>query len=164
MKIVNLTLLLLFGMISMAIAQSESDFPKLHITEIIQGSENDIGFWGDGKVYVIDLWGTWCKPCIKNIPKLTDIQNKYKSKGLRVIGYSWEDPEKVKKLLLKMGDKMLYTLVNDQDEKFLHIVAEEREMVESFPYSFVIGMKGNLIWSGNPENGLEEFIHAYFQN
>jgi thiol-disulfide isomerase/thioredoxin len=145
------------------IAQTNGEFPNLHITEIIQGSETDIGYWGDGKVYVIELWGTWCAPCIKNIPKLTAMQQKYESNGLIVIGYSWEDPGKVRNLLDRMEESMRYTLVNDQDEKFLKVVAEEKEMVESFPFSFVIGRKGELLWSGNPENGLEEFMDDYFK-
>ena len=159
-----LGLLILFGIINTITAQPISDFPKLPITEIIQGSENDIGFWGDGNIYVIDIWGTWCSPCIKNIPELTKLQKKYKSKGLRVIGYSFEDPEKVRKLLKKQGAQMVYTLVNDRDEKFIKIISEEREMVKGFPYVFVIGRKGEIAWTGNPKDGLEEFIDTFIQN
>ena len=163
MKKFNIGLLILFGIINTTAAQPISDFPKLHITEIIQGSENDIGFWGDGNIYVIDIWGTWCAPCIKNIPELTKLQKKYKSKGLRVIGYSWEEPENVRKLLRKQGAQMLYTLVNDRDGKFIKIISEEREMVEGFPYVFVIGRKGEIAWAGNPKDGLEEFIDTFIQ-
>lgn len=62
-----------------------------------------------------------------------------------------------------MDDKMQYILINDQKEKFLKIVAEEREMVESFPFSFVISGNGDLAWSGNPENGLNTFIDKFFR-
>ena len=158
----NLKWIVSFAILSFSLnAQTQNKIPKLYHTEVIQGSETDIGYWGDGRIYVIELWGTWCAPCIKNIPKLTEIQRSYKDKKLIVIGYSWEDPEKVKTFLNKMGEKMKYTLVNDRDEKFLKIVAEEKEMVESFPFTFVIGRKGNLVWSGNPENGLEKFLANY---
>ncbi len=143
-------------------AQTRGELPPLNITEIIQGNEEDIGHWGDGSTYVIELWGTWCAPCIKNIPKLTELHNRYESKGLKVIGYSWEDPIKIERFLEKMGDDLRYILVNDQEEKFLKIVAEEKEMVESFPFSFVIDAKGDLVWSGNPEEGLEQFIDNHF--
>lgn len=138
--------------------------PDLMHTEVIQGSKEDIGYWGDGNVYVIEIWGTWCAPCIKNIPQLTALHNKYKSKGLRVIGYSWEDPVKVEALLERMGDQMQYYLVNDQEGRFLKVVAEEREMVESFPFSFVIAENGDLVWSGNPSHGLDVFIDRYYAN
>ena len=144
--------------------QKTTTIPDLHVTEIIQGSERDVGKWGDGHTYIIELWGTWCAPCIKNIPKLTAIQAKYANKGLRVIGYSWEDPDKVKKFMEKMGEQMKYILVNDRDEIFLKEVAEKREMVESFPYTFVIDGIGKLIWSGNPSNGLETFIDNYYSH
>ena len=163
MKIINITILLMFGVINSITSQVKSDFPKLQITEIIQGSANDIGFWGDGNIYVIDIWGTWCAPCIKNIPELTILQKKYKSKGLRVIGYSWEDPEKVRKLLIKQGDQMLYTLVNDRDGKLIKIISDEREQLKGFPYVFVIGRKGEIAWAGNPKDGLEEFLATHIK-
>ncbi len=57
---------------------------------------------------------------------------------------------------------MKYILVNDKEEKFLHLVAEEREMVSSFPFTFVIGERSKLLWAGNPGAGLTKFIHDYF--
>src|SRR5262245_55724643 len=39
-----------------------------------------------GKVVVIDFWATWCGPCIKAIPHTNEIAEKYKEKGVVVIG------------------------------------------------------------------------------
>lgn len=33
----------------------------------------------------IDIWASWCGPCIQEIPKLKSIQEKYKDKGLKIV-------------------------------------------------------------------------------
>ncbi len=35
-----------------------------------------------GKVTVIDFWGTWCAPCIAEIPEYNAFYKEYKSKGV----------------------------------------------------------------------------------
>lgn len=164
MKKIKITLLLLFPLMLTAFSQAQIDFPNLHFTEVIKGKGSDIGHWGDGKVYVIELWGTWCEPCIKNMPNLSRLQQQYADKDLTIIGYSWEDPEKVRKMLRKLDSQIQYTLVNDRTEKFMKILAEDLELVESFPCSFVIDREGQLVWSGHPEHGLELVLAQLFSS
>lgn len=40
------------------------------------------------KVILIDFWATWCPPCQEAIPHLVDLYDKYKDKGLEVLGIS----------------------------------------------------------------------------
>ncbi|MCP4723790.1 MAG: TlpA family protein disulfide reductase [bacterium] len=39
-----------------------------------------------GKGVVINVWATWCGPCIKEIPVINDLYNKYKDQGFEVWG------------------------------------------------------------------------------
>jgi thiol-disulfide isomerase/thioredoxin len=39
-----------------------------------------------GKVVLLDFWGTWGGPCLQEIPKLIDLNEKYQDKGLVIIG------------------------------------------------------------------------------
>jgi len=161
MKLI-ITFLIFLSSICLSFCQ-KIKLPELNITEFIKGSADDIGYWGDGNVYVIDLWGTWCKPCIEGIPKLTAINKKYRAKGLKLIGYSWEDALKVERVVTKLGPDMDYTLVNDNQGKFIKTIAEEMELVEGFPFAFVISEQGYVIWKGNPKSGLDEFLADYFK-
>ena len=38
------------------------------------------------KVVVLDFYATWCEPCRDSIPHLIDLQKRYGSQGLQVIG------------------------------------------------------------------------------
>ncbi len=44
-----------------------------------------------GKVVIVDFWATWCEPCKKSFPKLQDINAKYRSSGLTIVGLSEDD-------------------------------------------------------------------------
>ena len=41
-----------------------------------------------GKVAVIDFWATWCAPCKQELPVLQKLYDKYKGRGLMVVGVS----------------------------------------------------------------------------
>jgi len=47
-----------------------------------------------GKKYVLlDFWASWCVPCRKGNPHLITLYNKYKDKGLEIIGVSDDDSD-----------------------------------------------------------------------
>ena len=44
------------------------------------------------KLTIIDFWATWCKPCLKAIPKLNMLYSQYKNKGVEIIGINVDSP------------------------------------------------------------------------
>src|SRR5260370_42485764 len=44
----------------------------------------------DAEVILVDFWGSWCVPCRKSIPHLTELQAKKGGKRLQVVGIACE--------------------------------------------------------------------------
>jgi len=44
-----------------------------------------------GKVAIVDFWATWCEPCKKSFPKLQELNVKYGSSGVQIVGVSEDD-------------------------------------------------------------------------
>ena len=44
-----------------------------------------------GKYLLIDFWAGWCVPCIKQLPELKSLYNKYKNQGFEVLGVSFDE-------------------------------------------------------------------------
>ncbi|MEM7234477.1 MAG: TlpA disulfide reductase family protein [Planctomycetota bacterium] len=47
----------------------------------------------EGKVLIVDVWGTWCPPCRAEIPHFIELQKKYSEHGLQILGVTYEKRE-----------------------------------------------------------------------
>jgi thiol-disulfide isomerase/thioredoxin len=47
-----------------------------------------------GKVTIVDVWGTWCPPCLKEIPHFIGLYKKYHDRGLEIVGINYERADK----------------------------------------------------------------------
>lgn len=128
--------------------------------EAIQGEAPKA--WEPGKVYVLECWATWCGPCIAAIPHVDELYDKYKDKGLRVIGVNvWEDgKDKVAEFVKKKGDGMSYPVIYTGKEGS----AFETDWlkpggVNGIPHAFVV-KDGKFLFSTHPSQLDDEMIEA----
>lgn len=45
-----------------------------------------------GKVVVLNIWATWCAPCVAEMPNFIKFYNAYKDKGVAFLSVSADDP------------------------------------------------------------------------
>ncbi|MDG2201560.1 MAG: redoxin domain-containing protein [Phycisphaerales bacterium] len=120
--------------------------PGLSIAEWVKGDETGID---PGTTYVVEFWATWCGPCRKSIPHLTELQSQYEPDQLRIIGISDEDPELVKSFVRKMGRKMDYTVAVDKRAATKRAWFKAAGL-KGIPAAFIVGPEGNVQFIGNP--------------
>jgi peroxiredoxin len=72
--------------------------PEFSVTAM-NSSKSSVSLKGlQGKVVLVDFWGTFCEPCKKSFPKLEDLNTKYATSGLQVVGISEDEPEDKEKI------------------------------------------------------------------
>ncbi len=56
----------------------------------VDGELHSSSEWIGKQPVVINIWGTWCPPCRKEIPDLVRLYGEYKSKGIEFVGLALE--------------------------------------------------------------------------
>jgi len=136
--------------------------PPLQIKKWIKGDKVKLSDLKGKEIVVVEFWATWCGPCRQSIPHLTELQEKFKDKGVRVIGVSTEEISTVMDFVEGQGKKMEYTVAVDNDGKTAQSLMQEFG-VQGIPHAFVIDRKGKLAWHGHPldkefDEKLEELV------
>lgn len=54
-----------------------------------------------GRPMVINFWGTWCPPCVREMPELDRFQREFASKGWQVVGLAIDNPRAVVEFLAR---------------------------------------------------------------
>ena len=57
-----------------------------------------------GRYTLVDFWASWCGPCIRQTKVIKELYNKYKDKGLDVLGVAvWDEPDNTLKAIKSHG-------------------------------------------------------------
>lgn len=88
-----------------------------------------------GRVLVVNFWGTWCKPCLEELPKFDQLYRRYRKHGMTLLAIATdEDAEAVKALVdkRKLGAKIAIA-----GEGYAGQYDSPK-----FPFTFVVDHKG----------------------
>ena len=106
----------------------------------LQGKQRRLSQWR-GKVLVLNFWATWCPPCLEEIPLFIDFQEKYKNKGLQIIGVAIDTKDNV--IDFREVLAINYPILIDTGAG-MKIMEQYGNRVGSLPYSVMIDRDGRI--------------------
>jgi thiol-disulfide isomerase/thioredoxin len=114
-----------------------------------------------GRVYVLEFWATWCRPCIASMPRLSELARKYRGRitvlGIDMYENKATSMERIRAFVDSMGDRMDFQIaVGDNNFMATYWLYDFGEG-SGIPKSFVVDSNGRLAWIGHPTQ-LDEIL------
>jgi len=110
-----------------------------------------------GKVVVIDCWATWCTPCMKKMPKLKQLSDRWADQGLEIIGVNFDQDQ-----------GKAFKTTTELDLNWNHIAvspsAEVRKAwwgvsgISTLPRILVVNRSGVLVYDGRQIDEVESTL------
>lgn len=114
-----------------------------------------LGEVSKSKITVIDFWASWCGPCRQEMPFMVELYDKYKDKGLNIIGISLDEDSDAWKAATQ---QLNIPWVQMSDLKGWENVIAKHFCVNSIPHTIVVDQQGKILKRGLRSEKLEEFV------
>ena len=93
-----------------------------------------------GKVVLVNIWATWCPPCVDEMPSMEKLYRKFKGKNFEILAVSIDEP----------GLKAVAPFMKKSNLTFPALIDSEGAIkavygITGIPESFIIDKQGNLI-------------------
>jgi thiol-disulfide isomerase/thioredoxin len=107
----------------------------------MEGVPQSLGRWQQ-KLLVINFWATWCAPCKEEMPLLIKLQEKYRDRGLQIVGIAADSPENVANFSKKLA--ISYPVLADE----AHAIEFSRRLGNRaglLPHTVVVKAGGDVV-------------------
>jgi thiol-disulfide isomerase/thioredoxin len=110
-----------------------------------------------GSFILVDFWGSWCVPCIENIPKLVAAKNKLKNKNIQFVSIAYDDLNDttiLKKLISENEMDWTHLLIPKNAKSEATIL--KNYQIQVYPTILIIDKQGKVIYRGTGEIGVSK--------
>jgi len=121
--------------------------PPLAVDRWMQGKP--VARFERGKVYVLEFWATWCRPCRKSLPQMDALAKRFAGR-LQVIGVAAAEDSGSAKLEAFLEERKLsyaiaYRASSDMYDRWVRAARGS-----GLPWVFVVDRDGKVAWWGQP--------------
>lgn len=101
------------------------------------------------KYRLINIWATWCGPCVVEFPEFVDMQRMYGARDFEFISISSDGPKKKDKVLqfLKEKHSAVKNYIFTSDDKYALIDAVDKNWEGALPYTLLVAPGGEIVYS-----------------
>lgn len=107
------------------------------------GLSHQVGEW-DGRVVMLNFWASWCKPCRREIPVFTELQDAYQDRGLQIVGLAIDDLPDVNTFIGELGVDINYPMLIAGEDRGIEIARDYGNRFGVLPYTVVIDRAGRI--------------------
>jgi len=132
-----------------ALKQLKNTTPPTFTFDNYKGGKSRLEDFKGNYVY-IDVWATWCGPCLKELPHLKKVEEKYKGKNVVFVSISEDYPQNVGKWKKMIKDKKMGGVQ-------LIVSKETQVQLDSFfkisgiPRFIILDPNGNIVDANAPK-------------
>ena len=119
-------------------------------TKDLNGNEITSELFSKNKITMVNIWGTFCPPCIREMPGLAKLNEENKTRGVEVVGIIIDLIDPYGRILAQQR-KDADAIIEATGANYTHIVPD-REMVtgllrniQAVPATFFVDKNGKII-------------------
>jgi len=93
-----------------------------------------------GEVVLLNLWATWCGPCVIEMPSIQRLYDRYRDAGLKVVAVAVDDPGYEQRILDFVAEhKLTFEILHEGSGRI-----EQSFQTQGIPATFLIGRDGRI--------------------
>ncbi|ATA88942.1 TlpA family protein disulfide reductase [Capnocytophaga stomatis] len=115
-----------------------------------------------GKVVYVDVWATWCGPCIGEIPHLKELEKQYHGKNIEFVSISVDEKRNYEKWKQFVTDQGLVgtQLIADNDWKSDFVT---NYLISGIPRFILIDTEGKIVSADAPRPSNKKIVELFTQ-